>query len=787
MLSIDRKLWRDLWHLRGQSLAIALVITSGIATFIMSLSTVDSLRSTQTRFYEESRFAEVFASLKRAPESVADRIRAIDGVDQVETRVVLSAPLDLEGYSDPVTGRLVAIPDRHESVLNRVWLREGRLPDAGRDDEVVISEAFATAHEFRPGATISATIAGRRKKLRVVGIALSAEYTYQIRPGDIIPDFERYGILWMARTPLGAAYDMDGAFNDVALSLRRGASEEDVIDRIDDLLDRWGGFGAYARADQLSHHFLSEEFRQLEGMATIFPTIFLSVAAFLLNVVLSRLVSTQRDQVAILKAFGYSNLAVGWHYTKLVIVIAVLGAAGGVVVGVWLGKGLSAMYMEFYRFPYLDYVLAPRHVVAAVLVSTLAAVAGAWIAVRTAALLPPAEAMRPEPPARYRVSIVERLGLRRWISQPTRMVIRQLERRPLKSLLSVIAVAFACAILMVGSFQADAIDFIVNVQFGIADREDLSVSFFEPTSRRALHSIRSIDGVGQGEVFRSAPARLRFEHRDYRVALVGVQHGGDLHRVIDTDLQPIELPEDGLVITEHLGRILGVRPGDEVTVEVLEGKRPVLQVPVVRFVRQFIGVGAYMRIDALNRLLGEGDTISGVFLAADSQRSASVYHQLDAMPRVAGTMVRQNAIDSFYATMAETMLVFTFINTILAGTIACGVIYNSARITLSERSRELASLRVLGFTRGEISYILLGELAILTLVAIPIGFVVGWLLCQLVVTGVENDLYRFPLILEPRTYAFAALVVLVATCVSGWFVRRQLDHLDLVAVLKTRE
>jgi putative ABC transport system permease protein len=395
--------------------------------------------------------------------------------------------------------------------------------------------------------------------------------------------------------------------------------------------------------------------------------------------------------------------------------------------------------------------------------------------------------MRPEPPARYRESVVEKLGLKRWLASPTRMIVRNLERRPIKSLLTSVGIALSCAILMVGTFSSDAVDYMMNVQFGLAQRDDISVTFTEPTSYRAVYDLLSLPGVEYGEVFRAVPARLRFEHREYRTSIQGFEAGADLMKLLDEDLNPIILPPGGLLLTDQLALILGAKPGDVLTIEVLEGSRPVRQVQLSAVVKEFIGVSAYMRRDALNRLMREGDAISGAFLSADERYQNAIYKELEEMPRIAATVVRRKALQSFKDTMAQTVLTFAFFNTLLAGSIAFGVVYNSARIALSERSRELASLRVLGFTRGEVSYILLGELAVLTVIAIPLGFLVGYALCFSMSEGMQTDLFRIPLILDTSTYSFSAAVVLVAAAISGLIVRRKVDHLDLVAVLKTRE
>ena len=789
MKALDRKLFRDLWHLRGQVLAIAAVIMGGVATMVMSLSTYDSLVTTRDRFYGEYRFAEVFASLKRAPEPVAERLAAIPGVERLETRVKAGVKLEVEGFSDPITGQLLSLPDVGEAQLNRLHLKRGRTVQPWSTDEVVLSDTFADAHGFQPGDHLAAIINGKRKQLTVVGVAVSPEYVYQIAPGAMFPDFKRYGVLWMGRSALAAAYDMDGAFNHVSITLARDAREQDVIDRVDAVLATYGGTGAYGRPDQFSNRFLSEELKQLQTMATVFPAIFLGVAAFLLNVVLSRLIALQREQIAILKAFGYSYAAIGAHYVKLVLLMTVLGVVAGVALGTWFGQGLSHVYTETtFRFPYLDYQLRPGVALIAFVVSAIAAVSGTLLSVVRAVRLPPAEGMRQEMPAVYRVTLFERIGLQRWFAAPTRMILRHIERRPLKSLLTVLGIACACGLMMVGNYQKGAIDFMVDVQFRQASREDLSLAFIEPTSSRALHELAALPGVDYVEGFRNVPAILRFGQYHHRGAIFGIQPEGQLHRSLDSSLQPVAVPPGGVVLTDHLAtEILHVKPGDLLTVEVLEGSRPVRQVPVLGITKQYLGVSAYMQQDSLNALMREGGTVSGAYLAVQPGKETELYARLHERPRVLGLVANKAAIQSFYATIGEFILFYNLVATVLAGAIGFGVVYNSARISLSERGRELASLRVLGFTRGEIAYILLGELALLTLAAIPVGFVVGLGLVGILVVAFQSELYRLPLILTPQNYAMGASVVIVSALLSGLLLWHRLGRLDLVAVLKTRE
>jgi putative ABC transport system permease protein len=787
MTALNRKLLRDLAAMRGQAFAICSVIGCGVAAFVMSLNTLESLRRTQQEYYERYRFADVFASLTRAPRALESRIVRIPGVARVETRIVASVNLDVPGLLEPAVGRLVSVPDHPRPGLNELYLRAGRWIEPRRAGEVLVSEAFADAHGLEPGDAVSAVINGRWQRLQIAGIALSPEYIFQIRPGELLPDEKRFGVFWMGEEQLAAAFDMEGAFNDVVLTVRRGASLPEIVERLDQLLAPYGSAGAYDRSEQISHRYLSDEIKQLRSMGLIAPSIFLAVAAFLLNIVLTRLIGTQREQIAALKAFGYTHWEVGFHYLKLVLLIVLAGAGLGTMAGSWMGRNLTEMYTQFYRFPVFGFRFDVRVALMGAGISTLAGVLGTLTAVLRAVRLPPAEAMRPEPPHTYRPTVVERLGLQRLFTPAARMILRHLERQPLKAALASLGIALAAAVLILGSFMQDAIEFLMDLQFQRAQRQDMTVTFVEPTTASAVYDVRHLPGVAAAEPFRSIPVRMRAAHRHRRLMILGVPPGNSLHRLIDLLGVEITVPEHGLVLSQKLAELLDVRVGGTVVVEVLEGRRPVREIPVTGLIADFAGLQAYMHLPALHRLLEESDVLSGAYLQVDAAQADALYRELKQTPQVAGVTVKQAALDSFRQTIAENLLRFRTFNVIFACVIAIGVVYNSARISLSERSRELATLRVIGFTRGEISRILLGELAVLTGLAIPLGLLMGYGFAAFASAALDTEMYRIPLVVNASTYAFAATVVIIAALVSGLIVRRRLDRLDLIAVLKTRE
>jgi putative ABC transport system permease protein len=787
MRALNRKLLRDLWHLRGQAMAIALVIGCGVATVVMSFGTMFSLDETGAAYYERYRFAHVFAHLKRAPEDLVPRLAAIPGVRWVETRIVEHVTLDISGMDEPATGRLVSVPERGRPLLNDLALRRGRWISPDHPDEVVASEALAEAHGFGPGDKIAATINGHRRSLRIVGVALSPEYIYSIGPGVLIPDDRSFGVLWMGREALAAAFDLEGAFNDVSLSLDRSASTPEVIARLDTLLAPYGGIGAYDRDDHVSHAYLSAELDQLRNMGRIAPPIFLAVAAFLLNTVLSRLIDTEREQIGLLKAFGYSNLTVGWHYQKLALLVVALGVAFGFLGGAWLGRGLTELYTQFFHMPFLHYAPGVGVFAAAALVSVAAAVLGTFGAVRRAAALAPAVAMAPPAPPRYRRGVLDRICPPGLIGEPTRMVLRHIGRWPGRAALTTLGIALSVSILVASFFFYDAIDHLVDTYFHHTQRQDVTLTLVEPQTREVVNEFRRMPGVLTVEPYRAVDSRLRFGHRKQRVAITGLEPAPDLRRMLDKGLRPARPPEEGLVLSTKLAELLGAGRGDKITVEVLEGRRPVREIAIAGLVEEYIGTPAYMDNRALNRLLEEGPMVSGAYLLVDGKKAGALYRQLKDTPMVAGVALQTAALTAFNETMAETMNIMITFYVLFSSLIAVGVVYNSARIAMSERGRELASLRVLGFTRFEVSYILLGELTVLTLLALPLGCILGYSLAAFFAWSLDTDLYRVPLVVQPSTYGASALVVVIASIAAALIVRRRIDRLDLVAVLKTRE
>ncbi|MBD3765424.1 MAG: FtsX-like permease family protein [Rhodobacterales bacterium] len=784
MSPLRRKMLRDLWRLRAQALAIALVLAAGVATLILGTGAHQALSDTRARYYEDHRFADVFADLTRAPRALLAEIAALDGVLAAEGRVVKPALTDMPGMAEPGSVLLVSLPG--PAGLNRLHLRQGRLPDPQAAQEVAVSEGFATAHRLRPGSTVTVLMNGRHQVLQVTGIALSPEFVYALGPGEMMPDPRRFGILWAPAAALEAAFDLEGAFSNLVLKLAPGADAARVIAALDSLLERYGGQGARGREDQVSHAFLQAELTQLGAMVRVLPPIFLAVAAMLVNMTLSRLVALEREQIGLLKAIGYGPRAIARHYVEFVLVIAAVGIVLGLAAGAWMGAELAQIYARFFSFPYLVFSRDPQMHALAAAVAAAAAAGGAVMAVRGVVALPPAVAMTPPAPAVYRagrLDVLRRLFRRRTAT----MAARQLTHRPLRTAGSVVGVGLAVAILVASLWSFGSIERMIEVTFFRADRQDAQLVLTAPAPARALLAVRQMPGVMTAEPFRSVPAVVSHRQTSRRLALTGRPAEARLSRVLALDLTPMAMPDAGLILSEALARALGVGRGDLVTVDLLDGPHRRVSLRVSGISLGYVGLQASLEIGALNRLMDEGAVISGVHLTLDPAQRDAFFAAARAAPATGVVTLTDLTVTRFRETLAENILVMVTVYVTLAAIIAVGVVYNLARIALSEQGRDLASLRVLGFTRAEVSGVLYAQLAAVVVLAQPVGWLMGWAMAAAMVAAFSSDLYRVPFVLDRSVFATASLIVCTAAAVSALAVRGRIDRLDLIAVLKTRE
>ena len=785
--ALDTKLLRDLWHMRGQALAIALVIGAATATFVMAMGVHHSLTQTRDAYYDRNGYADIFVTMVRAPRSVVEQLAAIDGVAQAEGRIEQFATLEMPGRIAPVRAVINSVGDGGASTLNRLVLLRGRGPVSDKAGEVVIDKAFADANAVHLGDRIDAIIYGSRTRLEVVGIGLAPDYIWSIAPGELVPDASRYGIFWMGEKALEAASNRQGAINAVALKMDRGAKEAEIIRHVDALTRQYGGTGAIGRKDHLSNAFLQSELDQLEAMTRIIPPIFLLVSTFLVYVVLGRTIRTEREEIGLLKAFGHTSASVGWHYLKFALAIALLGIVLGSAAGWWMGRSMTGQYAEYYRFPFLYYqVSAPVFLAGAALAFGSAAI-GAMGGVRKAVTLSPAVAMSPPPPPVYHAGWIERLGEKAGLSAVGNMIVRHIARWPGRSGVTVFGVALSLGLLFSVLQFIDSSRAMLDNYFFRAQRQDISVTFIEPRNEKVLSELASMPGVIRVEQARAVPVMLRRGPRSKRVAIEAARSDDRLTSRVDAQGFEVALPASGLMLSRALADHLGVSAGDRVEVELLGGRQTSTTMPIASTIDELIGTRAYAHSDVLSRLSRDGAPVGSANLLIDHARRDELIGRLADMPMVLGVTERDAAMGLFQRIIDENIMSMMGFYIAFASAIAIGVVYNSARILYSERAHELATLRVLGYHRSEVGIVLLGEVALLVVMAVPVGCVVGYWLARLMVAMFSSDLFRLPFAPERSSYGVATLVVLAATTATAVIVARRVNRLDMVRVLKAHD
>jgi putative ABC transport system permease protein len=785
--ALERKLARELLQLKGQIFTIALVVASGITSFAALRGTYESLETSRSRYYDDRHFADVFVLAKRAPAAVARRVEALAGVAVVETRVTGEITLPMEGLPRPAYGRLLSVPNGREPATNAPHLRLGRWPERGASDEVAVLESFAEAHGLVPGDALDAVIEGRLRKLRITGIALSPEFVFAIRPGALAHDPKRYAVLWMELGAAASALGLEGAFNELSARLEPGASEPEVRAGIDLLLAPHGGSGSFGRKDQTSHRILSQELAQLETLATMVPLIFLAVTVFLVNLVLGRLVRLQRSEIATLKAIGYPNGSIVAHYCSLVAVVVAPGGALGLLGGYLLGMSVLALYERAFRFPTLEFHLSAAVVAVGLLASAGAALAGALGAVWSAVRLPPAVAMRPPAPASYRQSRLDRWRVSALLGQSGRMVLREIRRRPLRTALSALGIAGAAALLILGRFAWDSLLHYFDETFLREQRQDLQVVFARPLSPRAVGELEAWPGVRRAEGIRAVAVRARHQHRARESAMLGLARDSTLRRLVSKSGAVLPAPRDGVVLSGALADVLALRIGDRPELFLREGERPTASPLVVGVLDDAVGLTIYAPLELVASMLGDAGAVSSVLLDVEPDALAGVESRLRQSPRVLDISDVREDMSRLLDMNAQVMDVWTLVSVLLAASVVFGVVYNNARITAAARSRELASLRVLGFTRREVSAILLYSLAVEVAIAIPLGLWLGGVWAQSFMRSIDRESFRWQVVIAPETYLMVVVVVLAAALASALWVRRSIDRLDLIGVLKSRE
>ncbi|MDH3719324.1 MAG: FtsX-like permease family protein, partial [Planctomycetota bacterium] len=760
--------------------------------FVYMRSTFYNLNTAKSQYYAQGRMADFWIDVKKAPLAELSEVSNLTGVTEIRSRIQFFATVDLPHVAKPLNGLVLSLPDHRKSLINDIHLISGSYFTDQRDNEVIVNDAFARRRGIQPGDWIHLILNNRRQELFVVGTAISCEFVYSLGPGAFVPDPEHFGVFYLKRTYAEEVFDFDGAANQVVGRLAPEIRDrpEEFLRRAEQLLDPFGVIGKIGRKDQASHRFLSDEIRGLGVFATYMPAIFLAVAALVLNVLISRLTEQQRTVIGTLKAIGYSNRAIFFHYLKFGMAVGLIGGLVGCIAGYFMAWWVTDLYTNYFEFPELTNRFYPLIYLLAISISLLFALAGSVFGARQAVRLQPAEAMRPKPPQAGRAVWLERLT---WLWQRFsfgwRMVVRLIIRHRLRTSVGIFAAAMGSGLLTCGFMLSAAMVFLVDFQYSQIIRSDFDLSLADEQSEAALDEARRLPGVDYAEPLLYVAGTFRYGPYQRKGAVTAIRQGAQLTVPHDARGRAISVPDVGLVMSRKLAELLHVSVGDMITFEPTRGLQRPQQVPIARIAEGYLGMSVYADIEFMSRLIGEELAVNAVQLKTNPAPAAmaALYRDLKHLPTLQAVNERADVIRNLDANYIEVQNIFIGLLTLFAGVIFFGSILTASIIGLAERQREVATLQVLGHTEWQIGGLFLRESVLVNLTGATIGLPLGYLLTTLLAWYYDTELFRFPVIWSNGIIAKTLLLAMSFTLLAHLIVQRNVSRTNWVEALNVKE
>lgn len=792
MKVLDRKLIRDLRRSRGLLLAITSIMAVGVACYVALGFAYRNLSTAKNEYYADCRMADFSIEVKKAPLAELAAVERLPGVVEVRPRIQFFATVDIERIAEPLNGIVLSLPDRREPTINDVILRRGGYFTDIRDNEVIVNEKFARHHGLSPGHWIHLILNNRRQELFIVGTAVSSEFTYLVGPGSIMPDPEHLGVFYLKHSYAEDVFDFDGACNQVMGRLAPNVRDrpDETLRRAELLLDSFGVFTTVPLEQQPSNRFLSNEISGLKAFGVIDPLIFLSVAALVLNVLMTRLAEQQRVIVGTLKALGYYDRQVFGHFLKFGLAVGVLSGVLGGGLGYWISMAMTGLYRKFFEFPTLANRFYLDIFVQGMVVSLVCSLIGSVHGARSVLRLEPAEAMRPKPPAQGGAIWLERFG-RFWqsLSFAGRMMLRNLVRHRFRTTAGVFAAAMGAGMSVNALMLVEATSFLVDFQFSQIQRSDIDLAFKDERPAAALTEARQLPGIDRAEPLFNVGCTFVNGSHSYRSGITGLAVDARLTIPRDLGGRRLRIPDVGLVMSRKLAQILHVARGELVEVRPTKGLREPWRVPVTEIADSYVGLTVYANIDYLSRLTHEELAISGVQLAVNSQRDslAMLYGELKRLPGVQSVTARADTVANVHETLIKNQRVFIGLLCLFAGVIFFGSVLNSSLVGLAEREREVATLRVLGYTEWQVGNLFLRESMLINTVGTLVGMPLGYLLNWGITIAYDTDMFRIPVV-DPTSSCVATFVLgTVFALIAHGFVQRAIFRMDWLEAMKTKE
>ncbi len=789
MKPLNKKIWRDMKLHPGQFFSVALIVVCATALFIGMYSLLLNLQYSKQLFYREYRFADVFARLERAPETALRRAADIDGVLDVRGRIVEDVPLEVEGNPNAVVGRIISMPEQGGDIINNIHIVRGSYFPLTHEREAVVNQRFIEENNLEVGDTFEATLDGARETLTIVGTAYSPEYVYLLRSAEqFLPDDRNFGLVFVQQRFAERAFDMTGAFNDLSAVLSPDADPEEVADRIEKRLDRYGVHVCYTREDQVSHYILREELKSIRGMALTIPLAFLIIAALILHILLARITEQQRAQIGTLIATGYSKKAVAAHYLSYGVILSVTGTLIGTFLGFFITGWMLRQFAEFYRFPDLVNRFYPHLSLLSVLLVAGACLAGVSYTVIKVVNIQPALAMKPKPPPSAHRIFIERIGwLWSRLGLVSRTTIRTCLRAKTRSILSLLGVVVSVMLLMVGMWAGTWMDMMIHFQFGEVDNSDLSVEFRRENALRAVTELSKLPGVVRAEGILNVGFELRTDWKTENLSIMGLAPGSRLHNIFDDKGRKIPVPREGVILPDFLMDKFGVTVGDTVELEAFVKDKPVNTVRVVGRSKEYFGLTGYADRRYLAGLLREGDMVNGARLTVADQYKQGIIETLKDRPEVISAVSSERLVQSFDEMLSEWVVMMSGLLILMAAIISFSVIYSTSAINISEREREIASLLAIGWTPEEASDMVTADIIPMGILGLAVGMPLSRLIPRWISYAFDSEVFRVPTEIGTYSYVQVGALLFIFVLIARLICLRKAAGTNILKALGTRE
>ena len=792
MSILKRKLRRDLFAAKGMLLAIVSIIALGTSNFVAMVCSYQNLTRAQQSYYADCFMADFWVNVKKVPIAELQRLKEIPGIDRLRPRIVFEATADIPGELKPVSGKIVSMPRQPSGEINGLTIRSGSYFSGRKGPEVILNEDFAEHHNLQPGDRLHLLLNNRRQELVVVGTAISAEFVYLLGPGGLVPDPSGYGIFYVQDDYAEDIFDFQEACNEIVGLLRRDSHVRvaRVLEQIENELEPFGVLDTIPRERQTSNWFLTSEIEGLKVTATVLPSVFLGVAALILNVLMTRLVEQQRTVVGTLKALGYSNREVSLHYLGFGLAVGVAGGLLGIAAGIGLAELLTMVYREYYIFPQLINQPGPVPLLSGMAMSLLFALAGTIRGVRAVMRLSPAEAMRAKPPVRGRTILLEHwTWFWRKLDFRWHMVLRDLERNRMRTFVGIVSSSVGAALLVVSFVSWDSMNELVEFQYEKVLTSDFDLTFKEDQHYGAVLEAKRFPGVDEVEPLFVMPCKYRNGHYKKQGAIMGILPNARMTVPRDIDGNPVSVPTNGVMLSRKMADMLDVQAGHLLTIEPVRGDRRPRQIVVSRVIDSYLGMMAYADWAYLNHLFGEEGAISSLQLkvSPDPAETAAFYRTIKQLPAIQSVAAIREQKEQLSDVLIEQMLASLVVVIIFAGLIYLGSILNSSLISLAERKREIATFRVLGFTTQEVGSIFFRESLCVNVAGTLCGLPLGYLLSRGMISLYDTELFRLPMLLSWQSCAITVCLGVAFTGIAHLPVRRAIRKLDWLDALNVRE